>query len=231
MTKAYTAQPQVECHPLTPDRWPDLEALFGPRGACGGCWCMWWRIPRAQFEEQKGEGNRRMMQALVEGGKIPGILAYLDGRPVGWCALAPREEYPTLARSRILRPVDDRPVWSVTCFFVAREARGMGLTVRLLEAAVAYARSQGAGVVEGYPVDTGGARRPAPFVYTGLASAFRQAGFVEVARRSPTRPIMRYYIDPQGRQESTPGGSGRGLIVRLLAPEGGPPCLQTSSPT
>jgi GNAT superfamily N-acetyltransferase len=185
---------ELSFRPLTPDRWPDLVALFGPRGACGGCWCMWWRIKRSEFDLQKGEGNRQALQAIVASGEVPGILAYEGERPVGWCSVAPREAFPVLERSRILKRVDDQPVWSVVCFFIAKNYRRQGLTVRLLEAAVDYAREQGASIVEGYPEEPRSGRAPDLFVFTGLASAFRQAGFVEVLRRSETRPIMRFAI-------------------------------------
>lgn len=181
--------------PLTPSRWKDLELLFGQRGACGGCWCMWWRLKRSQFVAQKGEGNRRAFRRIVESGEVPGLLAYLDRRPIAWCALSPREELPVLERSRILQPVDDQPTWSVVCFFVSKPFRRQGITTELLKAAVDYARKRGARIVEGYPVETRTGRLPDPFVYTGLPSAFQKAGFVEALRRSPTRPIMRYAID------------------------------------
>ena len=181
-------------HPLTPERWADFEKLFGPRGATGGCWCMYWRLPRTQYEEQHGELNRRNMKALVDSGNIPGILAYSDGEPVGWCSIAPREEFTTLSRSRVLKPVDDQPVWSVVCFFVARGQRHKGLTVQLLKAAVEYARANGARIIEGYPVEPKEGKSPDVFVYTGLFSAFKQAGFSEVLRRSETRPIMRFIL-------------------------------------
>jgi GNAT superfamily N-acetyltransferase len=181
-------------HPLTPDYWSDFEKLFGPRGACGGCWCMYWRLIRSQYEDQHGEYNRRSIKALVESGNIPGILAYEDDEPVGWCSIAPRDEFPTLGRSRILKPVDDQPVWSVVCFFIARKQRRRGLTVQLLRAAIEYVPSKGARIIEGYPVEPKAGKSPDVFAYTGLASAFKQAGFVEVLRRSETRPIMRYYL-------------------------------------
>jgi GNAT superfamily N-acetyltransferase len=181
-------------HPLTPDRWSDFEKLFGPRGACGGCWCMYWRLPRLQYEYQHGELNRRSIKALVDSGTIPGILAYVDDEPVAWCSIAPRSEFPTLARSRILKPVDDQPVWSVVCFFVARGQRKKGLTIQLLKAAIEYARSNDVKIIEGYPVEPKGGKSPDVFVYTGLSSAFKKAGFTEVLRRSETRPIMRYII-------------------------------------
>jgi GNAT superfamily N-acetyltransferase len=178
-------------HPLTPKCWQDFEQLFGPRGACGGCWCMYWRLTRSQFNDQQGELNRRNIKALVDSGRIPGILAYMDDEPVGWCSIAAREEFPALARSRILKPVDEQPVWSVVCFFVTRHKRRMGLTVELLKAAVEYARSNGAKIIEGYPVEPKQGKAPDVFVFTGLASAFKQADFTEVLRRSETRPIMR----------------------------------------
>jgi GNAT superfamily N-acetyltransferase len=177
-------------HPLTPDRWADLERLFGPRGACAGCWCMWWRLNRAQWNRGKGEGNRKAFRRLVRSGAEPGVLAYADGKPVGWCAIAPREQYPRLDGSRILKPVDDQPVSSVTCFFIARGFRHRGLSTELLRAAVDFARARGAKMVEGYPHDPKKATADV-FVFTGLASAFRKAGFKEVARRAQTRPIMR----------------------------------------
>ncbi len=155
---------------------------------------MYWRLSRTQYEEQHGELNRRNIKALVDSHNIPGILAYSAGEPVGWCSIAPREEFPTLARSRILKPVDDQPVWSVVCFFTARSQRRKGLTVQLLQAAIEYARENGAQIVEGYPVEPKVGKAPDVFVYTGLYSAFKQAGFSEVLRRSETRPIMRYNL-------------------------------------
>ena len=151
---------------------------------------MWWRLNRAEWDRGKGEGNRKAFRRLVRSGAELGVLAYADGEPVGWCAIAPREQYPRLASSRILKPVDDQPVWSVTCFFIARGFRHQGLSTALLKAAVDFARSRGAKFVEGYAHDV---KKPSAdvFVYTGLASAFRKAGFKEAARRSKTRPIMR----------------------------------------
>lgn len=184
--------------PLTPDRWQDLETLFGARGACGGCWCMAWRLVPKAFGAGKGEGNRRAFETVVKDGPPPGVLAYAGHEPVGWCAVAPRSAYPRLANSRVLAPVDEEPVWSVSCLFVTRAHRRKGLCAELLRAAAALGKSQGAGIVEGYPVDTRGKNQPAVFVWTGLPSAFLKAGFEEVARRSDTRPIMRKRLGPQG---------------------------------
>ncbi|MFO0837949.1 MAG: GNAT family N-acetyltransferase [Phycisphaerae bacterium] len=183
--------PRTTFHPLTTERWPDLELLFGQNGACGGCWCMYWRLAQRDFVAGKGQGNRDGFAALIEGGTAPGILAYVGDDPAGWCAIEPRENYVRLTRSRTLAPVDDQPVWSITCFFVKRQFRHCGLSVKLIRAAVAHARRCGARIVEGYPVETSSKNAPAPFIWTGTAAAFRRAGFREAARRARTRPIMR----------------------------------------
>lgn len=155
---------------------------------------MWWRVKRSQFEKQKGQKNKAALKRIIKSGEIPGLLAYAQGQPIGWCAVAPRETYPVLERSRTLKRIDNEPVWSVACFFVAKPFRHKGITVELLKAAVEYARKHGAGIVEGYPVEPRKSRLPDAFVWTGTSSAFRKAGFVEVLRRSETRPIMRYFI-------------------------------------
>lgn len=185
----------LKFHPVTPKRWKDFENLFGEKGACGGCWCMWWRLSRSQFNKQKGEGNRKAMKKIVDSGEVPGLLAYVDGKPVGWCSVALRERFILLERSRILKRVDEKPVWSVVCFFVAKPFRRNGVTVKLLKVAIEYAKRNGAKILEGYPVEPKKAKMPDLFAYHGLASAFRKAGFVEVLRRSETRPIMRYFVE------------------------------------
>ncbi|MFN0171629.1 MAG: GNAT family N-acetyltransferase [Bryobacteraceae bacterium] len=185
----------VRCVPATAERWPDLERLFGKRGACGGCWCMYWRRTRAEFNAGKGATNRRALMQLVESETPPGVVAYSGEEPVGWCAVAPRDTYPTLARSRILKPVDDAPVWSVSCLFVARPFRRKGVSEILIRAAAELARQHGAALVEAYPVEPKAPMADA-FVWTGLAPAFVRAGFTEVARRSPTRPILRLAVRP-----------------------------------
>jgi GNAT superfamily N-acetyltransferase len=154
---------------------------------------MTWRLPRARFAQGKGAGNRAAFRRRVRSGVPPGLLAYIDGRPVGWCAVAPRSEYDYLARSRVLRPVDDSAVWSVSCLLVAKPYRGRGLSVRLLGAAVKMAGEAGAEIVEGYPVIPYASRMPDAFAWTGTLTAFLAAGFEEVARGSPKRPIMRAY--------------------------------------
>ncbi len=192
----------VEFHPLTQDRWKDLERLFGPRGAYGGCWCMWWRTRRAEFERGQGEGNRLALRRLVKAGQVPGILAYVDGEPAGWCSVAPRHACAALERSRTLKALDDVPVWSIVCFYVDRRFRGQGLTQRLIRAAVDYVRAQGGRVVEAYPTVPRSGVLPPVSVYMGLPQAFRRAGFVEVARPSRTKVIMRRYLRPRRPRRS-----------------------------
>lgn len=183
---------------------------------------MFMRLPRATFEQQKGLKNKKAMQKLVKANEVPGLLAYAQNEPVGWCSVSPREKFSALERSRILQPIDNQPVWSVTCFFVAKGFRRKGVTVELLKAAIAYVKKRGGKILEGYPVEpasTGSAQaasagsastgsaaataaagasakkmQPDTFMWTGLASAFRNAGFKEILRRSATRPIMRYYV-------------------------------------
>jgi GNAT superfamily N-acetyltransferase len=184
----------LKFYPLTSKRWKDLEKLFGPRGACGGCWCMWWRLKRSQFQKQQGEGNKKALKRIVNSGEIPGILAYAGGEPIAWCSVAPREAYPVLENSRILKLVDDKPVWSIVCFFVAKGCRRKGVSKQLIMAAIDYVKKQGGKIVEGYPVEPKKSQIPDLFAYHGLASTFRKAGFVEVLRRSETRPLMRYLI-------------------------------------
>ena len=194
MTSKHAHVGDLKFYPLTPERWSDFEKFFGKHGACGGCWCMWWKLKRSDFMRQRGEANRKALKKIVDSGKAPGILAYADSEPVGWCAVSPREAYPALERSPVRKRVDNEPVWSVVCFFVAKPFRGKGLMTKLLQAAIDYVHLQGGKIVEGYPVEPKKGRMPDPFAYTGLVSSFRKVGFVEVLRRSESRPVMRYTI-------------------------------------
>ena len=180
-------------HPLTQKLWHDFELLFGRNGACGGCWCMVWKLRGNAFDEAAGDTARQMHKSIVDSEVVTGLIAYNEGYPIGWVAVEPRSAYPKLAHSRALKSVDEKEVWSITCFFVAKNYRRKGVTVELLKAAADYVKKQGGKIVEGYPVDTQ-KDMPAPFIYTGTASAFQQAGFKEVARNTPTRPIFRFKI-------------------------------------
>jgi GNAT superfamily N-acetyltransferase len=187
---------RIEVHPVTPDRWDDLVLLFERRGPHGGtpvtlgCWCMYWRRTEADFTSSWGTTNREALEELVAGGNEPGLLAYADGEPVGWCSVRPREEFVRLERSRVLKRVDDRPVWSIVCFYVQADRRRQGVATALLEAAVAHAAAHGGGVVEAYgcgPKDTD------PF--TGHQAMFEAAGFEPVEDRG-RRTIVRRICAP-----------------------------------
>ena len=186
----------LDIRPVTNDNWDDLEAFFGPRGAYAGCWCMWWRLSRAEFSRDSRDERRDGLRALVDAGEVPGLLGYLEGEPAAWCSLGPRERFPSLERSRTLRRIDDTPVWSIVCFWVPRRHRRRGLSRALIAGAASYAASQGADVLEAYPVDPGSHTIDIAAAFTGLLPAFRDAGFVEVARRSPRRPIVRLALPP-----------------------------------
>ncbi len=189
---------KVTIKPLTPSRWKDLARLFETNSICRGCFCMFWRVRGKAYGQGWGKKNRAAFRRIVMKGPPPGLLAYAGKEPVGWCALGPREDYVRLQHSRVLGPVDDAKPWSITCLYVAREHRGIGLTVALLRAASDCARKRGVRLLEGYPTDTRGKRAASPWVYTGLLQAFEKAGFREVARRSKTRPIVRRRVGAKG---------------------------------
>ncbi len=189
-----TSLPPLTFHPLTTELWSDFVALFTEHGPQNGCWCMYWRAPRHQVQHQFGEGNRRAFQALVESGHITGILAYIETQPVGWCSVAPRSEYGVLDRSPTLKPVDDQPVWSIVCFFVTKSLRKRGIVQALLHAALAFAKNNGAQIVEAYPLSNAYAKTQPFDQYMGLRSTFEKFGFQEAVHRSDRRTVMRYYF-------------------------------------
>jgi ribosomal protein S18 acetylase RimI-like enzyme len=181
--------------PLTPERLDDLAELFAEPGDPRWCWCASYRVRRAIGGVPPSQ-NRAVLAEATERGPAPRLIAYRDDRAIGWGRLGPREDYPRLAHEKVLRPVDDRPVWSIVCFVIARRERGRGLARVLLDAAIEHARSNGATTLEAYPVDTGGAHIPPPQAYKGTLAMFQRAGFVEVARRRASakvipRPIVR----------------------------------------
>ena len=188
---------ELEILPLTPDRWDDVATLFGEGGDPRQCWCMYWRVRSSGWTVGGAEESRARLHALVDEDRdpAPGLLAYRDGRVVGWVSVAPREDYDRLVHSRVRPRLDDVPVWSVVCFVVSKTARGQGLTTQLLEAATDYARAHGAPALEAYPVDPGDGRIPAAVGYTGLLSTFLAAGF-EVVREidSPQATVKRVIV-------------------------------------
>lgn len=182
---------------VIPGRWDDLVALFGANGAYSNCWCTWWRLSAKEWDAAGADQRREHLHGAVRTGPAPGLLAYRDGVPVGWVAVAPRGEYPRLNRSPHTRPVDDVPVWSVTCFWIPRAQRRTGVATALLDAACGAAADAGAPAIEGYPVDPAVRQVAASDAYTGTVAMFQRAGFVELARRSPTgRVVMRRDLTP-----------------------------------
>jgi GNAT superfamily N-acetyltransferase len=191
----------LEVHPLTPDRWDDLAVLFDRPGDPRGCWCMYWRLPNREFQDLWGPGARAAFQKVVKAGPPPGLLAYRGTHPVGWCAVAPRDSYQRILRSRVACPTTADPTcWATVCFYVARNERGGGIAAELLDAAVQFAAANGAEAVEGYPKDAEDGRRHANEMFVGSVSMFLAAGFEEVGRRAPTRPIMRRRLDQRARR-------------------------------
>lgn len=176
---------------IVPADWESFQAVMGDKGGCGGCWCMLWRLSKKQMDAGMGEPNRLAMKALFDAGHVPGLVCWNGDDPVGWIQVDQRTAFPRLETSRILKPVDDRPVWSISCFLVDKKHRKRGLSTRLLTAACGFVKEQGGTIVEGYPIDTPKKNYPSVYAWTGMVGAFRKAGFTEVARRSATRPIMR----------------------------------------
>jgi GNAT superfamily N-acetyltransferase len=179
---------------IQPADWPGFTEIMGEKGGCGGCWCMLWRRSRGEMAAGMGEGNRLAMQSLFAKGQVPGLVARLDGAAVGWIQVDERAAFPRLATSRILQPVDDAPVCSISCFLVDKRFRKRGLSRDLLQAACRFAAERGAKVIEGYPIDTPRRNYPPVYAWAGFVRAFLDVGFTEVARRSPTRPIMRKHL-------------------------------------
>lgn len=199
-----SARTAIEIHALTSDRWDDLVDLFGPKvGANSGCWCMWWRMSSADWRVVPRNEKRDRFRAIVKAGPPPGILAYQGERAIGWCAVGPRTTLPRLQTSRVARPLDQpEGIWAVNCFFVRsgwRERKMMGL---LLDGALEFARGLGAKIVEACPLDTD-RKLVWGEGFVGIASVFQRAGFVEVARRTPTRPLMRLALTAKKRKRVT----------------------------
>jgi GNAT superfamily N-acetyltransferase len=177
---------------LTGDLWPALEDLFGEKGACNGCWCMYWRIG-SDYRKRPSEANKAAFRKVVQHGPPPGLLAFDGDCAVGWCQLTPRDAVPWLDRTWRLRRVDDVPVWSLSCFYVRKGYRKQGVTSALVTAALEAAKRAGAPAVEAYPLD---ANVTPSASGTGYMSTFERAGFKIVAQRVPPRPIMRYEFGP-----------------------------------
>lgn len=180
----------MECVPLTPERMADMDTVFGERGVARRCYCMHWRRPDGGYGDDRD--NRDRFVDVTTGGPPPGLLGYVGGDPKGWVQVGPRSDFPTLGRSRLFKPVDELDPWTINCFVVKVGERGRGIGKGLLDAAIEYATSQGAAVIEAYPVD--GKRESVVDYFTGTLGMFAEHGFVELIRRNDTRPIVRLTV-------------------------------------
>ena len=186
---------KIKYRELAPGDWPVVVSLFGRQGACGGCWCMWWRVARGGrlWEETKGAKARLQSKRLIESGRMQAVLAFDGEEPVGWCTFGPRKDFPRIETVKAYVPPDDASVWSIPCLFIIRAYRGQGIATELGRTAVAAAGRRGAVIVEGYPVTTTkDGRRVAPvYSWTGPLTVFEQCGFDIVQRINPLRPVVR----------------------------------------
>ena len=177
--------------PLTPERWSAMEDLFGAGGACGKCWCMYWRIGSA-YRKRAPEENMRDFHAVVEAGPPPGLVAFAADSAIGWCQVTPQNALPAMAKAKEIGPADDMGIWSLSCIYVRKGWRRKGVARALVEAAVEFARDFGAPALEAYPLD---AKLTNSASFTGFVSTFERAGFEIVSRKFPARPVMRIYFD------------------------------------
>ena len=185
---------ELTYEPLSRKNWLKFVQLFGEKGACGNCWCMYYRLPKADFIEGKAaDGNMEMMKELVWENKPTGMIALYEGIAIAWCALAPRKDFIKLSKSRVHKPIDDKPVWSIPCFFIHKDFRRQGVSVEMLKAVIKYAQKEGIKILEAYPTIPTTMKLPDSFVWIGLYSSFEKAGFEIVDQTSKNRPMVRYY--------------------------------------
>jgi GNAT superfamily N-acetyltransferase len=186
----------ITIEPLNKANWTKFVQLFGDKGACANCWCMFYRLGKADFEEGKGNGgNKEAMRNLVMSKNPTGILGFYEGQPIAWCAFAPREHFMKLENSRVHKRIDNNPVWSIPCFFIDKNYRHRGVSVELLKGVIKYAKEKGIRIIEAYPTIPTKESLPDSFAWIGLYKSFERAGFEIVDRTSKNRPMVRYYTD------------------------------------
>jgi len=187
---------QLTFEPLTKKNWYNFVQLFGDKGACGNCWCMYYRLKKSDYLEGKaGDGNKDAMKEIVWNGKPAGILALYEGQAIAWCAFAPREDFIKLANSRVHKRIDNEDVWSVPCFFIDKNFRRNGISVALLKGVINYAKENGIKIIEAYPTIPTQDKLPDSFAWIGLYKSFERAGFEIVDQTSKNRPMVRYYLE------------------------------------
>lgn len=189
---------QLSFEPLTRANWASFVQLFGKKGACGNCWCMYYRLPKTDFAEGKvDDGNKEAMYNLVMDNRPTGIIGFYEGQPIAWCAFAPREDFSKLERSRVHKRIDNLPVWSIPCFFIDRAFRRHGVSVELLKGVIRYAKDNNIAIIEAYPTIPTTETIADSFAWIGLYKSFERAGFQIVDRTSKNRPMVRYYTKNQ----------------------------------
>ena len=182
---------KLKFDPLTSVNWKQFETLMGEKGGCGNCWCMYFRLSYKVFQENKPDGNKKMMKQLVNKGQPQGLIASLNKQPVGWIALAPREDYMKIENSRVFKRIDDKPVWSITCFFIRKEFRRMGFSQQLIQGAMDFAKRKKIKTLEAYPAIPYSEKVPYPFLWVGVLSSFIKNGFKIVQQHSKSRAMVR----------------------------------------
>jgi len=181
--------------PLTTKNWGRFEQFFGPRGACGNCWCMYYRLAKTDFQEGKfEEGNKSAMKELVWNNQPTGVLGLYEGQAIAWCAFAPRKDFLKLGKSRVHKPIDDKPVWAIPCMFIDKKFRKAGISVELLKGVIQIARDQGIKIIEAYPTIPTTEKLPDSFAWIGLYKSFERAGFKIADQTSRNRPMVRFYL-------------------------------------
>ena len=189
---------QLTFEPLTKTNWNKFVLLFGNKGACGNCWCMYYRLPKSDYQEGKtDDGNKDAMKELVWENKPTGVLGFYEGQAIAWCAFAPREDFIKLENSRVHKRIDDKAVWSIPCFFIDKNFRRQGVSVELLKGVIKYAREVGIKIIEAYPTTPTQEKLADSFAWIGLYKSFERAGFEIVDRTSQNRPMVRYYCEKQ----------------------------------
>lgn len=187
----------IKLKPLSGSNWNQFELLMGKNGGCGGCWCMTFRLSAKEFTANKFNGNKKRMKEIVEAGRPTGLIATLHQEPLGWIAWAPREDYIKIENSRSFKRIDDKPVWSITCFFIKKEYRRKGFSRALIKMAIEHARKKKIGILEAYPAIPYQDKVPPPFLWTGILSAFLENGFEIVRLSGKSRAMVRLDLQKQ----------------------------------
>ena len=182
---------KLKFDPLTSANWKQFEEVMGEKGGCGNCWCMYFRIPYKTFQEIKPDGNKKLMKQIVKKGEPVGLIASMNKQTVGWIGLAPREDYIKLENSRTFKRIDDKPVWSITCFFIKKELRRMGLSRQLIKGAIDFAKKKKIKTLEAYPAIPYSEKVPYPFLWVGVLSSFIKNGFTVVQQNGKSRAMVR----------------------------------------